>query len=131
MSRAGNHGIAALERAGAETLKRAVQLDEASRFQESLVCYQEGIDLLLQATKGTGPGAAAGARGGPGDTRAVLEPGVPRGGSGAVGRSRESRAGQGSGGPAPVLSWPVTFCDSQPRLMRRKSTATSRRYPST
>ncbi|NXX67669.1 MITD1 protein, partial [Spizella passerina] len=39
--------------AGAETLKRAVQLDEASRFQESLVCYQEGIDLLLQAMKAT------------------------------------------------------------------------------
>lgn len=43
----------ALERAGAETLKRAVQLDVASRFQESLVCYQEGIDLLLQAMKAT------------------------------------------------------------------------------
>ncbi|XP_038006358.1 MIT domain-containing protein 1 isoform X2 [Motacilla alba alba] len=53
MSRAGNDGIAALERAGAETLKRAVQLDVASRFQESLVCYQEGIDLLLQAMKAT------------------------------------------------------------------------------
>ncbi|XP_054127672.1 MIT domain-containing protein 1 [Melozone crissalis] len=53
MSRARNDGIAALERAGAETLKRAVQLDEASRFQESLVCYQEGIDLLLQARKAT------------------------------------------------------------------------------
>uniref|UniRef100_A0A8C5JU35 Microtubule interacting and trafficking domain containing 1 n=1 Tax=Junco hyemalis TaxID=40217 RepID=A0A8C5JU35_JUNHY len=53
MSRAGNDGIAALERAGAETLKRAVQLDVASRFQESLVCYQEGIDLLLQARKAT------------------------------------------------------------------------------
>ncbi|XP_050830578.1 MIT domain-containing protein 1 isoform X2 [Serinus canaria] len=53
MSRAGNDGTAALERAGAETLKRAVELDAASRFQESLVCYQEGIDLLLQAMKGT------------------------------------------------------------------------------
>ncbi|NWY23461.1 MITD1 protein, partial [Pheucticus melanocephalus] len=39
--------------AGADTLKRAVQLDAASRFQESLVCYQEGIDLLLQAMKAT------------------------------------------------------------------------------
>ncbi|NXD57153.1 MITD1 protein, partial [Corvus moneduloides] len=39
--------------AGAETMKRAVQLDEASRFQESLVCYQEGIDLLLQVVKAT------------------------------------------------------------------------------
>lgn len=106
MSRAGNHGIAALERAGAETLKRAVQLDEASRFQESLVCYQEGIDLLLQATKGTGPGAAAGARGGPGDTRAVLEPGVPRGGSGAVGLlpGEPGRAGLGRAGPCAQLA---------------------------
>uniref|UniRef100_A0A8C9EZ25 MIT domain-containing protein n=1 Tax=Pavo cristatus TaxID=9049 RepID=A0A8C9EZ25_PAVCR len=35
------------------TVKRAVELDLASRFQESLVCYQEGIDLLLQVVKGT------------------------------------------------------------------------------
>ncbi|NXA67447.1 MITD1 protein, partial [Mohoua ochrocephala] len=39
--------------AGAETVKRAVQLDTALRFQESLVCYQEGIDLLLQVVKAT------------------------------------------------------------------------------
>ncbi|NXY19290.1 MITD1 protein, partial [Atrichornis clamosus] len=39
--------------AGAETMKRAVELDVASRFQESLVCYQEGIDLLLQVVKAT------------------------------------------------------------------------------
>ncbi|NWJ03474.1 MITD1 protein, partial [Crypturellus undulatus] len=39
--------------AGAETVRRAVELDAASRFQESLVCYQEGIDLLLQVVKGT------------------------------------------------------------------------------
>ncbi|NXF04465.1 MITD1 protein, partial [Smithornis capensis] len=44
--------------AGAEVLKRAVELDVASRFQESLVCYQEGIDLLLQVVKGTGRGVA-------------------------------------------------------------------------
>ncbi|XP_040517233.1 MIT domain-containing protein 1 isoform X2 [Gallus gallus] len=53
MSRAGGDGTTALERAGAETVKRAVELDLASRFQESLVCYQEGIDLLLQVVKGT------------------------------------------------------------------------------
>ncbi|KAM6095788.1 MIT domain-containing protein 1 isoform 2-T2 [Chlamydotis macqueenii] len=53
MSRAGGDGAAALERAGAETVKRAVELDLASRFQESLVCYQEGIDLLLQVVKAT------------------------------------------------------------------------------
>ncbi|NXD20202.1 MITD1 protein, partial [Spelaeornis formosus] len=39
--------------AGAQTVRRAVQLDAAARFQESLVCYQEGIDLLLQAVKAT------------------------------------------------------------------------------
>ncbi|XP_068780265.1 MIT domain-containing protein 1 isoform X2 [Struthio camelus] len=44
---------AALERAGAEMVKRAVELDLASRFQESLVCYQDGIDLLLQVVKAT------------------------------------------------------------------------------
>lgn len=33
-------------------IKRAVELDLASRFQESLVCYQEGIDLLLRVLKG-------------------------------------------------------------------------------
>lgn len=94
MSRAGNDGTAALERAGAETLKRAVELDAASRFQESLVCYQEGIDLLLQAMKGTGLGGAVGARGGPGDTGAVLDPGVPRGGRGGW-RSPPGRVGPG------------------------------------
>lgn len=60
MSRAGGDGTAALERAGAETVKRAVELDLASRFQESLVCYQEGIDLLLQVVKGTGRGGGGG-----------------------------------------------------------------------
>ncbi|NXX77416.1 MITD1 protein, partial [Urocolius indicus] len=39
--------------AGADTVKRAVELDVASRFQESLVCYQEGIDLLLRVVKAT------------------------------------------------------------------------------
>ncbi|XP_061315672.1 MIT domain-containing protein 1 [Pezoporus flaviventris] len=53
MSRTGGNSTAVLERAGAETVKRAVELDVASRFQESLVCYQEGIDLLLQVVKAT------------------------------------------------------------------------------
>ncbi|XP_062484524.1 MIT domain-containing protein 1 [Pezoporus occidentalis] len=53
MSRTGGDSTAVLERAGAETVKRAVELDVASRFQESLVCYQEGIDLLLQVVKAT------------------------------------------------------------------------------
>ncbi|XP_021113724.1 MIT domain-containing protein 1 isoform X2 [Heterocephalus glaber] len=34
-------------------LKRAVELDSESRYQQALVCYQEGIDLLIQVRKGT------------------------------------------------------------------------------
>nr|XP_004669842.1 MIT domain-containing protein 1 [Jaculus jaculus] len=34
-------------------LKRALELDGESRYQQALVCYQEGIDLLLQIQKGT------------------------------------------------------------------------------
>ncbi|NXU89352.1 MITD1 protein, partial [Xiphorhynchus elegans] len=39
--------------AGAEAVRRAVQRDAACRFAEALVCYQEGIDLLLQVVKAT------------------------------------------------------------------------------
>ncbi|CAM5077904.1 unnamed protein product [Eretmochelys imbricata] len=53
MSQAGPGAVAALEPPAVATLKRAVELDSASRFQESLVCYQEGIDLLLQVLKAT------------------------------------------------------------------------------
>nr|XP_060625761.1 MIT domain-containing protein 1 [Anolis sagrei ordinatus] len=42
-----------MEDPAVSVLKRAVELDEASRFQESLVCYQEGIALLLQVLKVT------------------------------------------------------------------------------
>ncbi|XP_029460635.1 MIT domain-containing protein 1 [Rhinatrema bivittatum] len=42
-----------MENSAVIVLKRAVELDHSSRFQESLVCYQEGIDLLLQVLKGT------------------------------------------------------------------------------
>lgn len=38
--------------AAATVLKRAVELDSESRYQQALVCYQEGIDLLLQVLKG-------------------------------------------------------------------------------
>ncbi|KAM4804102.1 MIT domain-containing protein 1 isoform X3 [Urocitellus parryii] len=37
--------------AAATVLKRAVELDSESRYQQALVCYQEGIDLLLQVLK--------------------------------------------------------------------------------
>ncbi|XP_058040898.1 MIT domain-containing protein 1 isoform X1 [Ahaetulla prasina] len=42
-----------MEDSAAAVLKRAVELDSASRFQESLICYQEGIDLLLNVLKAT------------------------------------------------------------------------------
>ena len=32
-------------------LKRAVELENQKRYQPSLICYQEGIDLLLQTMK--------------------------------------------------------------------------------
>lgn len=38
--------------AAVTVLTRAVQLDSESRYQQALVCYQEGIDLLLQILKG-------------------------------------------------------------------------------
>lgn len=41
-----------MEDSAVAVLKRAVELDSASRFQESLICYQEGIDLLLSVLKG-------------------------------------------------------------------------------
>ncbi|XP_069492782.1 MIT domain-containing protein 1 [Ambystoma mexicanum] len=42
-----------IEQSAVAVLKRAVELDGCSKFQESLICYQEGIDLLLQVLKGT------------------------------------------------------------------------------
>lgn len=38
--------------AAVTVLKRAVELDAESRYQQALVCYQEGIDMLLQVLKG-------------------------------------------------------------------------------
>ncbi|XP_021491697.1 MIT domain-containing protein 1 isoform X3 [Meriones unguiculatus] len=37
--------------AAVAVLKRAVELDAESRYQQALVCYQEGIDMLLQVLK--------------------------------------------------------------------------------
>ncbi|XP_020141861.1 MIT domain-containing protein 1 isoform X5 [Microcebus murinus] len=39
--------------AAVTVLKRAVELDSEYRYPQALVCYQEGIDLLLQVLKGT------------------------------------------------------------------------------
>ncbi len=46
-------GLAAgVEASGISLLQRAVELDTSRRFTESLICYQEGIQLLLDAMKG-------------------------------------------------------------------------------
>ncbi|XP_001639933.2 MIT domain-containing protein 1 [Nematostella vectensis] len=39
--------------AAISVLKRAVELDEGKSYSEALVCYQEGIGLLLQVVKST------------------------------------------------------------------------------
>lgn len=44
--------VTGVEASAISVLKRAVEMDTARRFDESLVCYQEGINLLLQVLKG-------------------------------------------------------------------------------
>ena len=44
--------VSGMELSAISVLKRAVELDQGGRFQESLVCYQEGIQLLMDALKG-------------------------------------------------------------------------------
>jgi len=44
--------VAGMETSAISVLKRAVELDHGGRFQESLVCYQEGIQLLMDVLKG-------------------------------------------------------------------------------
>lgn len=46
-----NH-VPGMEASAVSVLKRAVELDQGGRFQESLVCYQEGIQLLMDVLKG-------------------------------------------------------------------------------
>lgn len=46
-----NH-LSGMEASAVSVLKRAVELDQSERFQESLICYQEGIQLLMDALKG-------------------------------------------------------------------------------
>ena len=41
------------ESAAIQVLTRAVQLDSEKKFSEALTCYEQGIRLLLQATKGS------------------------------------------------------------------------------
>ncbi|KAG9492344.1 hypothetical protein GDO78_000709 [Eleutherodactylus coqui] len=45
--------LAGMESSAGAVLRRAVELDGIGRYQDSLVCYQEGIELLLQVLKGT------------------------------------------------------------------------------
>lgn len=49
-----NH-VSGMEASAVSVLKRAVELDQGGRFQESLVCYQEGIQLLMDVLKGLSP----------------------------------------------------------------------------
>ena len=42
------------EKAAASVLTRAVELDGSKRFTEALVCYQEGLALLMEAVKAKG-----------------------------------------------------------------------------
>lgn len=44
--------VPGMETSAISVLKRAVELDQSTRFQESLVCYQEGIQLLMDVLKG-------------------------------------------------------------------------------
>ncbi|KAM9850834.1 MIT domain-containing protein 1 [Aulostomus maculatus] len=45
-----NH-VSGMETSAISVLKRAVELDQSGRFLESLVCYQEGIQLLMDVLK--------------------------------------------------------------------------------
>ena len=41
-----------LEASGINLIKRAIELDSSKRYTESLICYQEGLQLLMQVVKG-------------------------------------------------------------------------------
>ncbi|XP_078602183.1 MIT domain-containing protein 1-like isoform X2 [Branchiostoma floridae x Branchiostoma japonicum] len=45
--------LAGMEASATSVLRRAVELDGSSRLPEALVCYQEGIQLLLDVLKAT------------------------------------------------------------------------------
>ncbi|KPP66525.1 MIT domain-containing protein 1-like [Scleropages formosus] len=46
-----HNNVPGMEASAVSVLKRAVELDNSSRFQEAIVCYQEGIQLLLDVMK--------------------------------------------------------------------------------
>lgn len=41
-----------IESAAANILKRGIELDTKKRFTEALVCYQEGLQILVDKMKG-------------------------------------------------------------------------------
>ncbi|CAD5119373.1 DgyrCDS7988 [Dimorphilus gyrociliatus] len=43
--------LSGVQSSAASVLKRAVELDNDKRYSDALVCYQEGLDLLLQVMK--------------------------------------------------------------------------------
>lgn len=42
-----------IEGAAFKIIKRGIELDQSHRYTEALVCYQEGLQILLNYTKGT------------------------------------------------------------------------------
>ena len=44
--------IAGVEASAIGLLKQAIQMDSEKKFTEAIVCYQEGIQLLLTVLKG-------------------------------------------------------------------------------
>ncbi|CAK8683623.1 MIT domain-containing protein 1-like [Clavelina lepadiformis] len=44
--------LTGVEESAVKILKRAIELEGAANYQPALVCYQEGIDLLLDVLKG-------------------------------------------------------------------------------
>ncbi|XP_061735292.1 MIT domain-containing protein 1 isoform X2 [Nerophis ophidion] len=43
--------LTGMETSAVSVLKRAVELDQSGRFLESLICYQEGVQLLIDVLK--------------------------------------------------------------------------------
>jgi len=43
---------AGIEASAVSLLKRAVEMDTKHQFSQALVCYQEGIQLLMDVLKG-------------------------------------------------------------------------------
>lgn len=44
--------VAGVESSAISVLKRAVELDVGRRYDEAMVCYREGLELLMEVLKG-------------------------------------------------------------------------------